>query len=65
MSVAVGNEVPASLDVYCGLLVPVGLRAASCSQRTQKSDPILTRVVNVVAGDHAPFPVIPAPPPNF
>lgn len=26
MSVAVGNEVPASLDVYCGLVVPVGLR---------------------------------------
>ena len=65
MSVAVGNAVPASLNVYCGLVVPVGLRAASCSQRTQRSNPVLTRVVNVVAGDHAPFPVIPGPRPDF
>lgn len=65
MSVAVGNEVPASLDVCCGLVVPVGLRAASCSQRTQRSNPVLTRAVNVVAGDHTHFPVFPASRPDF
>lgn len=53
MSAAVGHGVPFGLDFYCGLVVVVGLWAAHCSQRTQRSDPVLTVVMNVVAGDHS------------
>ena len=54
MPAAVGHGVPFGLDFYCGSVVVVGLWAAPCSQRTQRSDPVPTIVMNVVAGDH-PF----------
>lgn len=61
MLAAERQGIPAGLDFYCGLVVVVGLRAAHCSQSTQRSDPILTVVLNVVAGDHSSFLTISAP----
>lgn len=58
---AVRHGVPAGLDLYCGLLLLVGLWAAHCLWRAQKSDPILTIAMNVDAGDHSSFLTISAP----
>lgn len=61
MSAAVGYGVPAGLDFYCGSVVVVGLWAGPCSWRTQRNDPVLTIVMNVVASDHSSFLDILAP----